>query len=430
MRVGFVTLGCKTNQFESQATAGLLRELGYEIVSAEEPADCYILNSCTVTAVADKKSRQSVRHLKRLHPEAVVAVCGCLAQLDRDQLYGCGADLVGGNRDHRDFVSRLDAYLKQRAFAEAPAPVCEDQFCLLPAGGLPGHTRALLKIEDGCQNYCSYCIIPFARGKVRSLPLHTAVAEAERLTREGYREIVLTGIEISAYGTDLPGRPGLTDLVENLCLAVPETRIHLGSLHPTLIDGNFCQRLEKLDNLCRHFHLSLQSCCTQTLKRMHRRYGAEEIGQAVRALRSSFPDANITADLIAGFPGETEEEFAQTMALLEEISLADAHIFPYSIRPGTVAAKSPLQLTRQEKEARAARATDLCAQKRQVYLSEQVGKETVVLLEERTAPERIGGYDNCYRYIYVHDGGRFQKGQQVTVRITGTEGDCLTGQPV
>ena len=341
MRIAIHTLGCKVNQVETAALEAELCRRGHVLVPFEEAADAYIVNTCTVTAVSDKKSRQMVRQAQKRAPGAVVAVCGCYAQTAPEAVEALGVDLVAGTAGRMAFLDDLEALLSARA--RAPRVTVDDSmarrtFEALPAGGLEGRTRAMLKVEDGCVNFCSYCIIPYARGPVRSLSLEDAAAEAARLAGEGYRELVLTGIEISSWGRDLPGRPGLAELVEAVCRAAPGCRVRLGSLEPRTITEDFCRRCAALPNLCPHFHLSLQSGCDATLKRMNRKYDTARYLQSVELLRAWFPRPGITTDLIVGFPGETEAEFSATLDFLRQCAFSAMHIFPYSRRTGTPAA--------------------------------------------------------------------------------------------
>ena len=427
MKIAVCTLGCRTNQFECQAMEKILHGFGHEIVTAEEDADAYIVNSCTVTATADKKTRQLIRHLKRLHPTSLVAVCGCMVQIGEVNAWECGADLVGGNRNFQEFAEAVNEALISRSL---PNTTIADETCgfqILPAGGLSGRTRALLKIEDGCQNYCTYCIIPYARGPIRSLPPEEAVAQAKLLCDEGFREIILTGIEVSAYGTDLPNGITLAELIVRIAEAVPDVRISIGSLKPTVIVEDFCRKVSSLPNFCRHFHLSMQSGCTATLARMHRHYTADDICDTVARLRRWFDDPNITADIITGFPGETEAEFEETLTTLRNCRLGDAHIFPYSIRKGTLAAKMDGQLTIAVKKARCTTCIELCAETRNEYLHRQLGTVQTVLMEEGRDGVP-GGYTDHYLYVTVPGAEAALKGSFVQVRITDVSGDHLTAE--
>ena len=342
MRVAIHTLGCKVNQYESQAMEELLRARGHSLVPFEAQADVYLINSCTVTATSDKKSRQAVRQARKRAPGALVALCGCYPQVSPEAARQLEADLIGGSGDRRGFLDLLEQLARTREKAVAlDDPFRRRVFEALPAGGLEGRTRAMLKVEDGCTNFCAYCIIPYARGAVRSLPVEQAAAQARDLAEAGYRELVLTGIELSAYGRDLPERPGLAALIAQVCRAVPGMRVRLGSLEPRTVTEDFCAQLAGLPNLCPHFHLSLQSGCDATLARMKRRYTTERYLESVELLRRHFDRPALTTDLIVGFPGETEGEFAQTLSFLQTCAFAQMHIFPYSRRQGTPAAGMP-----------------------------------------------------------------------------------------
>ena len=356
MRVAIYTLGCKVNQYESQAMEGELLRRGHDLVPFEGPADAYIVNTCTVTAVSDKKSRQMIRRARKLSPNAVVAVCGCYAQTKPGDVEKLDVDLISGTGDRMRFLDLLESAVREREpVIDLDQALRRRQFEVLPAGGLRERTRAMLKVEDGCVNFCSYCIIPYARGPVRSLPIETAVEETSRLREEGYREIVLTGIEISSWGQDLRDGTSLIDLLEAVSAAAGDMRLRLGSLEPRTITGDFCRRAAALDNLCPHFHLSLQSGCDDTLRRMNRKYDTARYKESVNLLNVYFSRPAITTDLIVGFPGEAEEEFARTLDFIRSCRFAEMHIFPYSIRTGTPAAEME-QVPKSVKEERAARA--------------------------------------------------------------------------
>jgi threonylcarbamoyladenosine tRNA methylthiotransferase MtaB len=429
MKVAIHTLGCKVNQYETQALERELEARGHVLTKFTEPADVYIVNTCTVTAVSDKKSRQAIRQAKARNPGALMAVCGCYAQTDPEAVTALGADFVAGTGDRAGFVDKLEGLYRDRK-SSAPLMALDDPmgrrvFELLPAGGLEGRTRAMLKVEDGCVNFCSYCIIPYARGPVRSLPLTAAVSEARRLAAEGFREIVLTGIEISSYGRDFKDGAGLIELTEAVCAAAPELRVRLGSLEPRTVAEEFCARLVRLPNLCPHFHLSLQSGCDGTLKRMNRKYGTGRYLESVNLLRAYFGRPGITADLITGFPGETEAEFGETLAFLEACAFSAMHIFPYSRRPGTPAASMPGQVPRGVKEERARRAAALATRLERAYLASWVGQALPVLFEEEKEGLWRGHAPN---YVQVRAQGAGLHNRVRQVRITGVGEDCLEGE--
>ncbi|MEA4934941.1 MAG: tRNA (N(6)-L-threonylcarbamoyladenosine(37)-C(2))-methylthiotransferase MtaB, partial [Lawsonibacter sp.] len=383
MRVAFYTLGCKVNQYETQAMEQMMAERGHTLVPFDGEADAYIINTCSVTAVSDKKSRQIIRRARKTAPEAILAVCGCYAQTHPQDMEGLSIDLVAGTGDRTGFVQLLERTWQERQPITALDNAMKRRsFEVLPAGGLEGRTRAMLKIEDGCVNFCSYCIIPYARGPIRSLPLAEARAQAAQLAEEGYRELVLTGIEISSWGQDQAEGASLIDLVEEVCRAAPTCRIRLGSLEPRTVTESFCLRAKALPNLCPHFHLSMQSGCDTVLKRMNRKYDTARYYESVTLLRTHFDMPAITTDLIVGFPGEMEAEFEQTLAFLQRCAFSAMHIFPYSRRPGTPADKMPGQVLNTVKEDRAHRAAEVAAQMEQAYLQRWVGQTIPVLFEE------------------------------------------------
>lgn len=426
MNVAIYTLGCKVNQVETQAMERELLRRGHALVPFDGPADAYIVNTCTVTAVSDKKCRNIIRRARKAAPEAVVAACGCYAQTAPEAVGALGADLVSGSAGRMAFLDRLEALLNHRAgqVVAVDDALARRDFERLPAGGGLGRTRAMLKVEDGCVNFCSYCIIPYARGPVRSLPLGEAVQEAQRLAREGYREVVLTGIEISSWGRELNTGEGLIDLVEGICGAVPELRLRLGSLEPRTVTEQFCRRAAALPSLCPHFHLSLQSGCDGTLRRMNRKYDTARYYESVRLLREYFPNPGITTDLITGFPGETEGEFAQTLAFVERCAFTAMHVFPYSRRPGTPAAALPNQVPREEKERRARAAIALGEALERRWLEGQVGRTLPVLFEE----EKDGLWQgHAPNYALVRAPGEALHNRLLDVAITGAEGGALVG---
>ena len=428
MRIAIHTLGCKVKQVEAAALERELCRRGHALVPFEGAADAYIVNTCTVTAVSDKKSRQLIRQAQRRAPEAVVAVCSCYAQTAPEAVEALGVDLVAGTAGRMAFLDDLEALLSARTGATRVTvddSMTRRSFELLPAGGLEGRTRAMLKVEDGCVNFCAYCVIPYARGPVRSLPLKDAAAEAARLAGEDYRELVLTGIELSSWGRDLPGRPELAGLVEAVCRAAPGCRVWLGSLEPRTVTEAFCRRCAALPNLCPHFHLSLQSGCDATLKRMNRKYNTARYLQSAALLRAHFPRPGITADLIVGFPGETEAEFAATLAFLRRCGFSALHIFPYSRRFGTPAAEMPDQVPRQEKENRARRAAAAAADLERSWLEGWVGETLPVLFEEEKGGLLRGHAPN---YTEVRAPGRDLHNRVLPVEITGVAGTALTGR--
>ncbi len=383
MRVAIYTLGCKVNQYETQAMEQELLRRGHELVDYESAADAYIVNTCSVTAVSDKKSRQMIRRCRKQNPNAVVAACGCYVQTHAKEAAELDVDLIAGTGDRMAFLDLLEQAARERE----PLTLLDDAlrrraFEVLPAGGMASRTRAMLKVEDGCTNFCTYCIIPYARGPVRSLPLEIAAEQARELRDQGYREIVVTGIEISSYGRDLPGGVGLMELLEAVSAAAGDMRIRLGSLEPRTVTEDFCRRAAALPNLCPHFHLSLQSGCNSVLKRMNRHYTAEEFKKSVELIRNSFDRPAITTDVIVGFPGETAEEFEECRKFVEDIAFYEMHVFKYSPRKGTVAAGMPDQLTDREKSARSDVLLELTRRDSMRYRESFISQELSVLWED------------------------------------------------
>lgn len=425
MRIAIYTLGCKVNQYETQAMEQELTARGHELVDFEQPADAYIINTCSVTAVSDKKSRQMIRRARKLNPDAIVAACGCYVQTHTDEVLELGIDLVGGTGQRMEFLRQLLTAAEKKTRVLVDDALHRHEFEILPAGGQMSRTRAMLKVEDGCRNFCTYCIIPFARGPVRSLPISEAVVQTGQLAAEGYQEVVITGIEISSWGQDLDGEKSLVDLLEAVSAAAGEMRLRLGSLEPRTITEDFCRRAAKLMNLCPHFHLSLQSGCDETLRRMNRRYDTERFYKSVTLLREFFPGVAITTDLITGFPGETEEEFQKTLDFIRRCEFAQIHVFPYSVRPGTRAAAME-QLPKSVKEERAARAGEVAAQLHEQYLQSCVGQVYPVLFEQ---PGREGEFTgHAPNYMEVTAPGEDLHNCLRPVRITGVKGTILKGE--
>lgn len=414
-------LGCKVNQYEAQAIETLLHAHGFTAAADGEPVDLIVVNTCAVTAEGGRKSRQMIRKLREEHPQALCAVCGCWSQLSPEDAASIGADVVHGSGSKQAFVDDI-----LRAFREHAPVTCVDNpfqrfdFEPLPAGAAYGRTRAMLKIQDGCNNFCTYCVIPYTRGRIRSLPLEEMARQAAHLAAEGYRELVLTGIEIASYGKDFKPQVPLTELLEKLLTAQPNVQFRLGSLDPRAVDDAFCERLAGFANLARHFHLSMQSGCDTVLRRMNRHYTSEEFYRCVERLRRAFPDCSVTTDLIVGFPGETEDEFEQTLAFLERCAFASVHVFPYSVREGTKAAAMPGQLDQQTKTARAERAKQVAETLSAAYRKQFVGRTLYALPEHPT-----GGLWAAHgRYgfsVYIED--KAEKNHPVTVKVIGLHKD-------
>ncbi len=426
MRAAFYTLGCKVNQYESQAMEELFRRRGYEIVPPSQEAELYIVNSCTVTSSGDKKTRQIVRRLRREHPLAVVALTGCLPQTDpRAAEELPEADLVLGTRERRTVVEAVEEYLarRQRLVRVLPHEAGEP-FEPLEALGDDGHTRAFLKIQDGCTQFCAYCIIPFARGPLRSRELAALREEVAGLAAAGYREVVLTGINLSLYGRELGLR--LPDAVEAAASVPGIDRVRIGSLEPELLTDEDIARLAAVPQLCGQFHLSLQSGCDTTLARMNRHYTAARYREIAGALREKFPGCAITTDVITGFPGETPEEFAETCRFVREMGFAMVHIFPYSERRGTAASSMPDAVPMEERRRRAAALAEITAGSAQDFYQAQVGTVQMLLVEKKREPDWIRGYTPNYTPVRVRCTDD-RRGELLPVRITEAGPEGCTG---
>ncbi len=428
MRFAFYTLGCKTNQYETQAMERLVKEKGHEIGAFSERCDAYVINTCSVTAVADKKNRAVIRRCRKANPEALIAVCGCYTQHAAEAVRELGVDVIGGSGNRAEFVDNILAALAEKDIREAvDDPRHRREFEVLPAGGLQERTRAMLKVQDGCANFCSYCIIPYTRGPVRSAPLEVILPQARELAQRGYREIVVTGIEIASWGVDLPGKPPMTEMLTAVCEAVPEVRIRLGSLEPRVITEEFCKTMEKYPNLCPQFHLSMQSGCDTVLQRMKRKYDTARYLQSVELLKKYFPGCAVTTDMIVAFPGETEAEFAESLAFIRKCGFADMHIFPYSRRPGTPADKMPGQHNNATKEERSRAAIAVAEQMRNAYREDLIGTTHPVLFEEAEGEYFTGHAPN---YVKVYAPGENLHNRIRMVKLTDMYLDGMLGQIV
>ena len=428
MKIGIYTLGCKVNQYETQAMEQELTARGHELVDFESPADAYIINTCSVTAVSDKKSRQMLRQAQRRNPSAVIAACGCYAQTHPEDVKKLGLDVIAGTNDRAKFIDLLERAAQDKTPIVDVDDVWERRdFEVLPAGGMVNRTRAMLKVEDGCVNFCTYCLIPYARGRVRSLPMDEAAKQVKALREEGYREIVVTGIEISSYGSDFKDGTSLIDLLELIAREGGDMRIRLGSLEPRTIDEAFCRALAGFPNLCPQFHLSLQSGSDTVLKRMNRKYDTARYLESVRLLHRYFPGCAITTDLIVGFPGETEQEFSQSVSFLQTCELAAVHVFPYSRRKGTPAASMPDQIEKAEKERRAAVAGETATALHRAYLARQLGTEHDVLFEQTEKGYFTG---HTMNYVKVYCDAENLRNEIRRVRITALFEDGVLAEPV
>ena len=426
MRFATITLGCKVNQYETGAIESILTERGHELVKLGDGCDVCIVNTCAVTLESIRKSRQAVNRIKKREPTAKIAICGCYSELENKEAESLAADLITGTKDRASFALQVEnAVLGLR---NKPAMTDINIFEDLPPSTTSTRTRALLKIQDGCDNYCAYCVIPYARGHSRSLPLDRIKEYAKQLENQGYKEIIITGIEISSYGKDLPPTLSTTSLInaiKTIHTAAPSTRLRLGSLDPAILTDNFIQELSNIPNICNHFHLSLQSGCDETLKRMGRKYNTSQTQKAISSLRSHFTNCAITADLITGFPGETEAEFEQTLNTITKAKFADMHIFPFSPRPKTKAADMPGQIENKIKKERARTAIEIANKMATDFKQTQIGKTVEVLFEQQK-----NGYSTGHSANYLEIGvqKKVEKNTMHNVRITSIKNDLITGE--
>lgn len=420
--VAFHTLGCKVNQYDSQAMLELFEKAGYEIRDFSETADVYVVNTCTVTGTGDKKSLNAVRRALRHNPAAQVVIAGCLAQRDGEKLLATGARLVIGNARRSEVVALLEEAVEKNQRVAAVENILRVPYEPLCISSHEGHTRAVLKIQEGCDRYCAYCIIPYVRGGIRSRPPEDIAAEAARLSRAGFSELVLTGIHLTSYGRDLRGET-LLDAVR-ACDQSGVRRIRLGSLEPVIVTEEFADGLAGIGKVCPQFHLALQSGSDSVLRRMRRRYTAEEFRRSARILRAAFPGCALTTDVICGFPGETEAEFEETVSFCREIGFARMHVFPYSARQGTPAAAMPDQVPRAIREDRARRLIAVGNELALAYRRGWIGRTAEVLSEETDENGLTRGYTAEY-IPCVFPGSA--PGNMYRVAVTGLTEDGLAG---
>ena len=427
-KVAFYTLGCKVNQYETNAMIQQFQEHGYELVEFEEKADIYIINTCTVTNMSDKKSREMLRRAKKQNPVSTLVAVGCYAQVGKEKLEQIPEiDLILGTNEKNNIVAYVEKYRKEKKREEVVTDVMQmREFQDFGTITYTDKNRAAIKVQDGCDRFCSYCIIPYARGRVRSRKIESVVKEAEEISKKGVKEIVITGIHIASYGKDLPGNISLIHLLEALNAVPTIQRIRLGSLEPKLMTKEFIERLVKLEKICDHFHLSLQSGCNATLARMNRRYTTEEFYEVVTMLRQAYPNVSLTTDIIVGFPGETEEEFEETYQFLQKVQFYKMHVFKYSPRSGTKAAQMKGQIDGNKKEIRSNRLLELSDKNQQEQNKKEFGKVVEVLWEEYKDGYYIGHTTN---YEEVKINTQEQLENTITkVTITGTNGLTLLGK--
>lgn len=427
-KIASYALGCKVNQYESEAIAELFAEKGYEVVSIDEEADIYVINTCTVTNFGDKKSRQLIRKVKRQNPNAVVAVVGCYAQTAPKELEAVeGVNLVIGTKDKGKIVELTEQYRKEQGVCNYVTEIMHERtFEPLSIQKLANRTRAYLKIQDGCSQFCSYCIIPYARGPIRSREPQEVLEEVHRLAENGFREVVLTGIHVASYGKDRKD----TSLLEMIRAAHEVSgiaRIRFSSIEPNVVTEEFAKTMAELPKVCDHFHLSLQSGCDKTLKEMNRKYDTEKYRQAVALLRKYLPDAAITTDIIVGFPGETEEDFKKSCAFAEEMAFSKIHVFPYSPKKGTPAAERKDQLQNSVKQERSHILMGIAEGMTEKFLQAHMGKEMPVLFEREVDEGIYEGHTTNYMKVHAKSEKNLAN-RIVPVKLTTWEGEMAWGE--
>lgn len=425
--VAFYTLGCKVNQYETNAMKQKFIEKDYEIVEFEEVADIYVVNTCTVTNMSDRKSRQIIRRAKESNKDSLLVVTGCYAQVAKDELEKIeDVDIVIGNQEKKDIVTFVEE--KQKEKIEKVSDILyEKSFAEFGSSTYTDKTRAVIKVQDGCDRFCSYCIIPYARGRIRSRKPEEVIAEIEQLAKKGIKEVVITGIHLASYGKEYKPHISLLELLEEINKIDGIERIRLGSLEPTLMTKDFIEGLVKLEKICDHFHLSLQSGCDETLKRMNRRYTAREFEEGIKIIRDNFPNVSLTTDVIVGFPGETEDEFSKTYEFLERIKFYKMHVFKYSQRKGTKAAVMPNQITGEVKEERSNKLIELSNKNQKEQNQKYIGKEIDVLFEEQDG-EYIKGHTTNYIMVYVKSDDKALEDTIRKVKITNALDEHLIGK--
>ncbi len=422
-KVKFLTLGCKVNLYETEAMKGLFENAGYEVTESED-ADIFVINTCTVTAMSDRKSRRMIRRAKKKNPKSIVAVVGCYSQVSPDEVAKIeDIDIIMGTTDRTkivEYVESFDGNRQNRVKAEIPK-VFEDL-----KSTHQNRTRATLKIQDGCRNFCTYCIIPFARGPLRSKTIEATLSEVHELAKNGYREIVLVGINLAMYGVDT--NSSLIEIIEAVCAVDGIERVRLGSLEPNLVTEEFIERTKKLKNFCHHFHLALQSGCTTVLQRMKRHYTAEEYLKAADMLKNAFSDCALTTDVMVGFPGETDEEFEESIETVKKTGFSQIHVFPYSRRKGTVADKMENQVDENIKNVRCEKMIETGKILKKEFFDKYIGKTVSVLVERESKDGLWEGHTP--NFIQVFAKGESAEGETINVKLTGCKDEFMTGEIV
>lgn len=400
-KVAFYTLGCKVNQYETEAMSELFQNAGYELCDFDSYADIYVINTCTVTSMSDRKSRQIIRRAKKHNPDSIVAVTGCYAQTNPDAVLEIDdVNIIIGTKDRKKIVSLCESIKNTDKISFVEDIMKNHVFEDLSISHYEERTRAFIKIQEGCNQFCSYCIIPYARGPIRSRSEDEILEETKKLVKNGYTEIIYTGIHVASYGLDR-GKAELSDLLNKANKIDGLKRIRLSSIEPMTLNEEFIKSISECDKLCHHFHLSLQSGCDETLKRMNRKYTTAQYKKIVDGLRREFSDVAITTDIMTGFPGETDDEFSKTLEFVKEISFADAHIFQYSPRKGTPAAERDDQISPEIKEKRSKELISICKNSQNEFISSFMGKTMEVLFEQPAKNEYFEGKTSNYITVYV-----------------------------
>lgn len=429
-KVAFYTLGCKVNQYETNAMIERFIKENYEIVDFEELSDIYVINTCTVTNMSDRKSRQIIRRVKQINPNSILVVTGCYAQVASKELEKIEEiDLIVGNTEKKDIVNIVENYKKDISSKYEISDINnQKEFVDFGTTTYTEKTRAVIKVQDGCNNFCSYCIIPYAKGRVRSRKLESVIDEIKSIAQRGIQEVVITGIHVASYGLDFKDKDiRLINLLEEINKVEGIKRIRLGSLEPNIITDEFVKRLKNVNKICDHFHLSLQSGCTETLKRMNRKYTTEDFEKVVERLRNAFPNVALTTDIIVGFPDETDEEFNTTYEYLKKIKFYKMHVFKYSQRKGTRAAVMPNQIDGNIKEERSHKLIELSNKNEEEFLDRYIGKEVYVLFEQEEG-EYIKGHTSNYLVVKVNE--KRLENKMLKVKVTNRESDELIGKIV
>ncbi|MBR0104644.1 MAG: tRNA (N(6)-L-threonylcarbamoyladenosine(37)-C(2))-methylthiotransferase MtaB [Firmicutes bacterium] len=428
LKVASFALGCKVNQYESQAVGNLFRERGYILTDIDCSADIYVINTCTVTNLGDKKSRQLIRKCKRLNPDAFIAVMGCYAQVAPDEVFAIeGVNLVLGTNDKSKIVDIIEENFDKNTRMKIVRDIKHEKTFEPLTEGLPeGRTRAYIKIEDGCDRYCSYCIIPYARGPVRSRDMESIEKEAACLAENGFKEVVITGIHIASYGKDTKDA-NLIDVLKRIDSIEGIERIRIGSIEPYIVTEEFVGELKKIEKLCPQFHLSLQSGCDRTLKAMNRRYLSEDYRKALELIRKNIPDSAFTTDIIAGFPGETDQDFDECLEFAKEMGFLKIHVFPFSSKKGTKAEKMSPQIPKKIKNERAKRLIEISARSTEDFIGSYIGKTLPVLFEERNEDGLFSGYTKNYIHVLAESEEDIQN-RILDVEITGIRGESAEGR--